>query len=189
MSLSEATVPVLLHYLSRLDGLLALAERHVGQGGQARVPQERLLRARLAEDMFSFAEQVRSACGFALRAVHPLAGRELPALGEPPPTLAGLRVLAQETAQALRALPRQAIEGADGVVRDEAGTASLALPAAEYALRYAMPNFFFHLSMAYAVLRALGLPVGKPDFDGYHAYPPGFRFPPPGEGAGAPEGG
>jgi len=43
-------------------------------------------------------------------------------------------------------------------------------------LSYAMPNFFFHLCMAYALLRAQGVPLGKPDFDGWHRYAPGFSF-------------
>ena len=46
------------------------------------------------------------------------------------------------------------------------------LDGATYATHYALPNFFFHLSMAYAILRHLGVAVGKPDFDGWHVYPP-----------------
>ena len=40
-----------------------------------------------------------------------------------------------------------------------------------------MPNFFFHLTMGYAALRAAGVPLGKADFDGFHVYPEGFEFP------------
>ncbi|MGV7210836.1 DUF1993 family protein [Oxalobacteraceae bacterium A2-2] len=41
---------------------------------------------------------------------------------------------------------------------------------------YILPNFHFHLSMAYAIARQQGVALGKPDYDGYHAYPPGFSF-------------
>ena len=52
----------------------------------------------------------------------------------------------------------------------------LDLPAAEYFHMYAVPNFFFHYSMVYAIARQGGVPVGKSDFDGYHRYPSGFTF-------------
>jgi hypothetical protein len=62
-------------------------------------------------------------------------------------------------------------------VRTTAGFAGLALPGPEFLQLYALPNFFFHYSMVYAIARQAGAPIGKADFDGYHAYPPGFEFP------------
>jgi uncharacterized protein len=47
----------------------------------------------------------------------------------------------------------------------------VALPAPEFLLQYGLPNFLFHVTTAYAILRAQGVPVGKGDFDGFHAYP------------------
>lgn len=44
------------------------------------------------------------------------------------------------------------------------------MPANDYLLHYALPNFFFHTTTAYGILRYVGLPLGKADFDGYHAY-------------------
>jgi len=54
---------------------------------------------------------------------------------------------------------------------------ALPLAGGDYYLLYAVPNFFFHLTMVYAIARQAGVPIGKADFDGFHAYPPGFRFP------------
>lgn len=173
--LYDATVPVLSRYLLRLDGLLALAEAHVRGGG---LSERDVLEARLVEDMFPLAQQVRSACGFAFRTVFPLMRREAPTVSEGQGSLAELRLLTRETWQTLQALSADAFDTGALPVTGEAGFASLTLPPREYALHYAMPNFFFHLSMTYAVLRYLGVPVGKPDFDGYHVYPPGFRFAP-----------
>ena len=57
------------------------------------------------------------------------------------------------------------------VIPHRAGQADLAQTGAEYLHLYGMPNFFFHMSMGYAALRASGLPLGKGYFDGYHRYP------------------
>jgi uncharacterized protein len=47
---------------------------------------------------------------------------------------------------------------------------------ADFLYLYGLPNFFFHLTMGYAALRAAGADLGKADFDGFHAYAAGFRF-------------
>jgi hypothetical protein len=61
-------------------------------------------------------------------------------------------------------------------VHTTAGFAELNLPAWEYFQMYAVPNFFFHYSMVYAIARQGGVPIGKSEFDGYHRYPAGFAF-------------
>ena len=58
----------------------------------------------------------------------------------------------------------------DRVVHDTAGHARLALGADEFLFQYALPNFFFHTSAAYHILRQRGLAVGKATFDGFHVY-------------------
>jgi hypothetical protein len=62
------------------------------------------------------------------------------------------------------------------MIDDKAGFAELVLPANEFLYQYAMPNFFFHLSMVYAIAKQSGLCLSKADFDGYHIYPAGFSF-------------
>lgn len=61
-------------------------------------------------------------------------------------------------------------------IRHRAGFAQLDQPGAEYLQLFALPNFFFHLSMGFAVLRQGGIEIGKSDYDGLHDYPQGFRF-------------
>ncbi|MEP4434332.1 MAG: DUF1993 family protein, partial [Hyphomicrobiales bacterium] len=61
-------------------------------------------------------------------------------------------------------------------IRHTAGMAELVQPAKDFVTLYAIPNFFFHLTMGYATLRSAGIEIGKGDFDGHHAYPSGFRF-------------
>ena len=64
----------------------------------------------------------------------------------------------------------------DRPIRHRAGFAELDQTGAEFLHLFGMPNFLFHATMAFAVLRQQGLPIGKADFDGQHDYPPGFRF-------------
>ena len=79
----------------------------------------------------------------------------------------------------LAALPAAGFDDlAAARVETTAGFADLALPGPDYYLLYAVPNFFFHYTMVYAIARQAGVDIGKADFDGYHAYPPGFSFSP-----------
>jgi hypothetical protein len=162
-----ASVPVFLRYLERLRGWLDLAQGQ-GTGPDA----QRLLGARLSDDMNPFETQVVIAANFALRACHPLAGRPIPSAGEPRPGFDGLRAVIDRVSSLLRDLPPALFEDAgQRTLESRAGDALVRLPAAEFLQLYALPNFFFHLTTAYAILRSQGVPIGKADFDGLHAYP------------------
>lgn len=153
----QASVPVFRHYLSRVSDIVAVA------GPDA-------LDARIA-DSFPARQQFATAAGFSLRITCPLAGREVPDLPQGlGPRLAVARAL-------LGAMTPADFEGAETrVIRHQAGFAELEQTGAEFLHLYGIPNFFFHLTMGYAALRAAGLPLGKADFDGFHSYPPNFQF-------------
>lgn len=158
----DTCVPVFQRYLSQLAGWLDLAESSHGQV---------LFGARLAPDMLAFERQVHVAANFSLRASFPLCGKDVPALADFPATFDGLRANIAYAAGLLAALQPQEFEGAESrVVRDAAGQAMVVLPAREFLHQYAMPNFFFHLTAAYAILRSRGVALGKAHFDGFHAY-------------------
>jgi uncharacterized protein len=176
-TLYTASVPVCLHYLGRLDGLVAKAQSHVTPDDKANDKANdneelTLLAARLASDMLPFVAQVKTAAFFTLRICYPLAGLPTPAFGSWPDSLTGLRQRIVHTVDLLQALKAEDFNAADSRhISSQAGDAELLLPAHEFLCQYAMPNFLFHLSMAYAILRAQGVPLGKGDFDGYHVYP------------------
>ncbi len=153
----QASVPVFRHYLSRVSDIVAVA------GPDA-------LDARIA-DSFPARQQFATAAGFALRVACPLAGREVPDLPQGlGPRLAVARAM-------LGAMTPAEFEGAEArVIRHQAGFALLEQTGAEFLHLYGIPNFFFHLTMGYAALRAAGVPLGKADFDGFHSYPADFRF-------------
>jgi hypothetical protein len=167
-ALFQASVPVFLRYLGQLEHLLALARQHTAQAGG---PEQTLLDAALARDMLPFATQVEIACNFTLRAAFPLAGLPIPPYGEYPPSFAGLQQRIARAVQLLQGLAPQAFAPeTPRTIQAEAGQARHAMPADEYLLHYALPNFFFHTTTAYAILRHVGVAVGKADFDGYHVY-------------------
>jgi hypothetical protein len=153
----QASVPVFRHYLSRVSDIVAVA------GPDA-------LDAQIA-DSFPARQQFATAAGFALRIACPLAGREVPDLPQGlGPRLAVARAL-------LGSMTPADFEGAEArIIRHRAGFADLEQTGAEFLHLYGLPNFFFHLTMGYAALRAAGVPLGKADFDGFHSYPDDFHF-------------
>lgn len=150
-------VPVFRHYLTQMSGMVERAGREA-------------MEARIA-DAFPASQQFATAAGFTMRIACPLAGREVPDLPEAlGPRLAVARAL-------LGAMKPAEFEGAEArIIRHRAGFAELEQTGAEFLHLFGLPNFFFHLTMGYAALRAAGVPMGKADFDGFHAYPAGFRF-------------
>ena len=132
-----------------------------------------LLAARLHPDMLPFAQQVRAAVSFSLRGCCPLAGLDVADFS----AAASLQERIAQTMRYLKDIPPERFDGPLGrLCRDRAGFADIALPAGEYLNLYILPNFYFHFSMAYAIARSQGAAIGKGDFDGYHAYAPGFSF-------------
>lgn len=167
--LYQASVPVMLRYLGRLQGLLDAAQAHAQGAGRA---IDDLLQARLAPDMLPLATQVVIAANFGLRTCFPLAGQAVPDYGAFADDSDGLRARLAHVTARLQALSPQQFEAADErTLTSQAGEARVALPAPDFLFQYALPNFFFHLGTAYAILRAQGVPLGKQDFDGFHAYP------------------
>ena len=126
--------------------------------------------------MFTFAQQVRSAVDFALRMALPLCGHEVPVPPSASNDLSDLRGRIA-TARSALDLPDAAFAGAaERHFSERAGFADLDLDASDFVLRFGLPNFWFHLTTAYALMRAAGVDVGKADIDGLHDYPPGFSF-------------
>lgn len=153
----HATVPVFRHYLGQMAGMAETAGR-AAMGVQI-------------ADSFTAAQHFATAAGFTLRIACPLAGREIPNL---PQALAPRLAVARATLGAMK--PAEFDGAATRLIRHTAGTAEIEQTGADFVHLYGIPNFFFHLTMGYASLRAAGIPLGKRDFDAFHAYPADFRF-------------
>lgn len=130
----------------------------------------------LARDMFALETNARIACNFAMRGYCPLINL--------PPTLfdnevsskAGVEKQLSDTLIHLASLKEVFELDETKTASDKAGDAELVLAQPEFIHQYILPNFYFHISMVYAVARANGVALSKGDYDGYHAYAPGFSF-------------
>lgn len=167
-SLFDASVPVFARYLLQLQGLLAQAAAHCALQG---TPESALLQARIAPDMLPLGVQVEIAVNFVFRACAPLAGQPVPHFGEHHESLARLQARVEAAQAFLRTLqPEDFAAATERTIHDPAGETTVALDGSTFLQQYALPNFFFHLSMVYALLRQHGVPLSKGDFDGWHVY-------------------
>jgi uncharacterized protein len=164
MSLHTASVPVFGQYLRALSAILAKAEAHADA---KKIAHETMLGLRLSPDMFAVTRQVQVACDFAKNTSARLAGVEIPRMPDEEKTFAELQQRITRTLEFIEGIPAASFAGAE--------TKSIEFPIARkpyrmmgsaYLHHFAMPNFYFHATVAYAILRANGVDVGKGDFMG-----------------------
>jgi hypothetical protein len=166
--LFTASVPVLLRYLESLRRIVGAVEALPNELARG------VLLARLAPDMLSFHAQAETAVQFARRTAFPLAGKQVPPFVPAENTFEALYQKIKQVSTELRAFaPSEFKEANARVIAERAGNTELRLPAEQFLHEYALPNFFFHLNMAYAIARANGAALGKGTYDGFHVYASG----------------
>jgi hypothetical protein len=121
---------------------------------------------RLAPDQFAFARQVQTACDTAKLAAARLAGRDAPSHADTEQTLGELRARVGTVLTYLNGFSAKDFEGAATRVVTQPRWEGKVMNGANYFLEHAVPNFFFHVTHAYAILRHNGVPVGKRDYLG-----------------------
>ena len=166
LSLHAVLVPGWLQILGACRDWLDKAEAYSLENGWNNAE---LIEARLAPDMLPLSYQVKSCTIHSIGAIEGVRrGTAMPDWSEPPGSFAGLRDQLDETIAALRALDPQAIDGLIGhpVVFTVGSTYRLDFTAENFLLGFTQPNFFFHATTAYDILRARGVPLGKGDFLG-----------------------
>lgn len=164
ITLYHASVPVFSQMLTSLSGLLGKAEAFAAA---RKIDGAVLLGSRLAPDMFPLTRQVQVAADFAKGASARLAGVEVPKYADDEATIAELKGRIDKTLAFIGGLDRAAIAAADD--RDVTITlrgAPLTFKGRPYLLHFALPNFYFHHAMAYAILRENGVDLGKGDYMG-----------------------
>jgi hypothetical protein len=126
-----------------------------------------LFDARLAPDMFPFASQVRIACDFAKGGAARLAGLEPPKHEDNESTLAELKARIAKCLDFVRSLkPEQLAGSEDRDITHVLRTFTLNMKGLPYLTSFVLPNFYFHVTAAYAILRHNGVELGKRDFVG-----------------------
>jgi hypothetical protein len=168
LSMYEASVPVFARYLRQLSAMLDLAQAHARKHG---LDPNTLLQARLSPTMYPFSTQVEIAAGFAVRACGPLAGLPKPPDAPPAEGFDGLRARIARVMAFLDAIEPQQMAGSESrAFTSQAGLEPVSLRGQVFLLQYALPNFFFHVTTAYAILRHMGVGLGKSNYDGFHTY-------------------
>lgn len=165
ITLYAATVPSYLQILASVMRLIGKAEAFCEERGLA--PDD-IIQARLAEDMLPFAYQVKSTAVHSIGAIEGVRrGTFSPDMTPPPTTFDGLRERIAQTIAALEAIDPEEVESFIGRdMRFEFGSTTMDFTAEDFLLSFSQPNFYFHATTAYDILRMKGLPIGKRDFNG-----------------------
>ena len=163
LSMYTASVPVFQHMLRNLSHILDKADANA----QARkFDPAVLMTARLAPDMLPFTRQILIACDAAKNGVGRIAGVEAPKFEDNEASIAELKARIQKTLDYLATVPASALDGTEDKEvtfpggRDKTRT----MTAQAYLLTWTLPNFFFHITTAYAILRHNGVDLGKTDY-------------------------
>lgn len=164
-SLYAAIVPTKLQILHALVGQIDKAERHCMDHG---IAPATLIDARIAEDMLPFAFQIKSVAGHSLGAIEgALAGLFSPDISPAPDSFDGLRAMIVSAIDGLSAIDPEAVNGLVGRnMRFSFRDHHMDFLAEDFLLSFSQPNFYFHATTAYDILRMKGVPIGKRDFTG-----------------------
>ena len=165
LSLYAATVPNFQQTLGAMSGLLDRAEGFCKEKSLA--PQD-LIQARLAADMLPFAYQVKSTAVHSLGAIEGLRkGVFSPDMTPPPDTFTALKARIANTLTALESLEPAEVDAFVGrAMRFSFGERHIDFVGEDFLLSFSQPNFYFHATTAYDILRWKGVPLGKRDFMG-----------------------
>ena len=164
-TLYAAVVPSYLQILQSMTGLVSKAQAFCQNQGLEPVA---ILDARLADDMLPFAFQVKLTVVHSIGAIEGVrSGLFLPDRAPPPTTFSGLAERVAGAIAQLEALDPGEVESFIGRdMRFQLGDHSMDFTAEDFLLSFSQPNFYFHATTAYDILRMKGLAIGKRDFSG-----------------------
>ena len=163
-SIYQASVPV---YTRQLSALSAILDKGSSYAAQRKIDTTALVQARLFPDMLPLARQVQFACNHAIRGAARLSGMEPAKVDDNEQTLDDLKARIAKTLAFLKDVDAKKMDGMeDREITFPAGDRKQTLKGADYLLHFSMPNFYFHVTTAYAILRHVGLEIGKGDFMG-----------------------
>jgi hypothetical protein len=160
----QASAPRFVNMLNNLAALLDKAQAHTEA---KKLDPAALTTFRLYPDMFPLARQVQIACDTAKGAVARLAGLEIPKHEDTEQTLAELKARIAKTVAFIESVKPAQVDGTEAkeiVMKMRSG--EVRLEGLQYLMAFAYPNFYFHVTTVYAILRHNGVEVGKRDFLG-----------------------
>jgi len=165
LGMYTASVPV---YQRQLGAISKVLEKGAAWAAARKVDEAVLGATRLTPDMFPLTRQVQAACRFAEESTARLAGIEVPKAPEnAEKTLGELGVRIDAVLAYLKGFKPEQVDGSEGrEVALSLGGNNLNFTGQQYLEHFAMPNFYFHCTTAYAILRQSGVEIGKRDFMG-----------------------
>jgi uncharacterized protein len=164
ITMHSASAPIFVAMLKNLVTWLDKAEAHAAA---KKFEPKVYLAARLAPDMLPFVTQIQIACDGAKFAMARLAGVDAPKFDDTEASLADLRERVRATIEFIESVPADKIDGSEAkeiTIPRRAGP--VVMKGEAYLKHFALPNFFFHVTTAYALLRHNGVELGKTDYLG-----------------------
>jgi hypothetical protein len=164
ISMYQASVPVFQRMLKSFDAVL---DKGAAYAAERKFDPSVLLTARLFPDMFALTRQVQIATDHAKGATARLAGLPVPSFADTEATFPELKARIAKTLDFIATVKPAQIDGSE--TRDislKAGPRELSFKGQDYLLFFALPNFYFHVTTAFAILRHNGVPIGKLDYLG-----------------------
>ena len=164
LSMYKASIPVFIRGFENFLAILDKAEAHAkAKGFEADI----LAQGRLAPDMFPLIKQIQIASDIVKGGAARLAGMDAPAYDDTEKSIADLKVRINKTIDFIKTVKATQVDGSENrAITVKTRTAEMHFKGQAYLLDFVLPNFFFHLSMTYAILRHNGVDIGKMDFLG-----------------------
>ena len=164
MPLYDFSIPVLRRGLVNMAACLTKGGEYLAEKA---LPESFLLEARLVEDMHPLPRQIQMASDAAKGAAARLAGTEIPSFPDTETTIAELQDRIAKTIAVLDAIDHAALAGReDAEIVIKVPSYELRFTGLSYVQTFALPNFFFHATASYAIMRHKGVPLGKLDYLG-----------------------
>lgn len=164
LSMYQASAPRFINILNNLSAILDKAQAHVDA---SKIDASALTTYRLYPDMFAMARQVQIACDTAKGAVARLAGVDIPMHEDTEQTLAELKARIAKTVAFIQTIKPAQLDGTeDKDIVLKRGEKSTSYKGMQFLLGHALPNFYFHVTTTYNILRHNGVQVGKRDYLG-----------------------
>jgi len=164
ISMYDVSIPIFTLSLNNLSAILDKAESHTES---KKVDSKVLAQARLIVDMLPLSSQIQIACDTAKGAAARLAGISIPKHEDTEATIAELKARIAKTLEFIKTVKPEQLQGSETreiVLQFPQNT--LKFNGVNYLTNFALPNFFFHITIAYALLRKNGVDIGKRDFLG-----------------------
>jgi len=164
ISMYKTSVPIFVQFLTSMSAVLDKAAAHCKA---KKIEPATLLNMRLYPDMFPVVRQVRAATDHAISACGRLAGAELPSFANTEATIPELKERIAKTIDFLKSLKPAQIDGSeDKDITIQFPSGSRSFKGQGLLLNFCLPNFYFHATTAYDILRQCGIEIGKRDFMG-----------------------